>query len=64
VLSLSIAQTELVIHPDRPGNIGILMSAVKKRLNKARADSMPFSQNDIEQFIIQMGISKKSCKWM
>jgi hypothetical protein len=55
VLSLSIVQSELIVNEDKPGKFGIHLPAVQKRLNKTRADTMPYDQSDIEQFIIQMG---------
>jgi hypothetical protein len=54
VLSLSIASTELLLNPERPGQFGIHIPTVQKRLNKLRSDSMSFIQSDIEQFIIQI----------
>jgi hypothetical protein len=55
VLSLSIAQTELITNKNKPRYFGIHLPTVQKRLNKTRADTISYDQNDIEQFIIQIG---------
>ncbi|RAV18851.1 hypothetical protein [Paenibacillus contaminans] len=56
VLGLSIAQTEMILHPEQAGKFGIHLPAVLKRIDKMRGEefAMPFLLEDIEQFIIQM----------
>lgn len=56
VISLSIAQTELVVSPERPHHFGIHLPAVKKRINKLRGEKYApqFLMDDIQQLVIQI----------
>ncbi|MCA0754880.1 hypothetical protein KP806_07445 [Paenibacillus sp. N4] len=56
IISLSIAQTELVVSPERPSHFGIHLPTVKQRINKLRGEKCAprFLMDDIQQLVIQI----------
>lgn len=56
IISLSIAQTELVVSAERTQHFGIHLPTVKKKTNKLRGEKYApqFLLSDIQQFVIQI----------
>jgi hypothetical protein len=51
VMSLSVSQNELLLHPNKPGYFGINKALLLKQIKKEYKEADPF---EVEQFIIQI----------
>ncbi|MGG1638259.1 hypothetical protein [Paenibacillus sp. NRS-1760] len=56
IVSLSIAQTELVVSAERPQHFGINLPTVKRTISKLRGEKYAphFIMDDIQQLVIQI----------